>query len=190
MITKYALRISLALIFLKCTCYGQGIAINNDNSNPDPSAMLDVKSTSSGLLVPRMTQTQRNAIASPATGLLIYQTDNPSGFYYYNGTGWFRLSLQNEGWSTTGNEGTDPANNFIGTTDNQPLLLKVNNTWAGQIHPGNGNLSLGVGSGQSNTTGFLNTAIGELALGAQYNWFFQYCNWVALACNKYKRILQ
>jgi hypothetical protein len=62
------------------------VAINNDNSSPDPSAMLDVKSTDKGLLIPRMTQVQRNAIVSPATGLTIFQTDVGPGIYYNAGT--------------------------------------------------------------------------------------------------------
>ncbi len=62
------------------------VAINNDASQPDPSAMLDIKSTGKGLLAPRMTQAQRNAIASPAHGLMIYQTDNSPGYYYNSGT--------------------------------------------------------------------------------------------------------
>ena len=53
---------------------------------PNSSSKLEIKSTTKGLLIPRMTQTQRNAIASPANGLLIYQTDNNPGFYYYNGS--------------------------------------------------------------------------------------------------------
>ncbi|GLU52684.1 exosporium glycoprotein BclB-related protein [Dyadobacter frigoris] len=55
---------------------------------PDGSAQLDVTSTSKGVLVPRMSLSDRNLIASPATSLLIYQTDNTPGFYYYNGTAW------------------------------------------------------------------------------------------------------
>lgn len=55
---------------------------------PDASAKLEIKSTAKGLLIPRMTQTQRNAIASPANGLLIYQTDHYPGIYSYNGTNW------------------------------------------------------------------------------------------------------
>jgi hypothetical protein len=50
--------------------------------------MLDIKSTESGLLIPRMTESQRNNINSPATGLIIYQTDGTAGFYYYNGSAW------------------------------------------------------------------------------------------------------
>ena len=62
------------------------IGINIDDSAPHPSAMLDVKSTTSGFLTPRMTRAQRDLIANPATSLLIYQTDNTPGYYYNNGT--------------------------------------------------------------------------------------------------------
>ena len=58
------------------------VTINTDGSAPDNSAMLDVKSTVKGLLIPRMTQTQRNAIVSPANGLMIFQTDNIPSLYY------------------------------------------------------------------------------------------------------------
>jgi hypothetical protein len=54
----------------------------------DASAQLEVKSTTKGLLSPRMTEAQKNAISTPATGLLIYQTDETSGFYYYDGSIW------------------------------------------------------------------------------------------------------
>jgi hypothetical protein len=57
-----------------------------------PKSVLDITSTTSGILIPRMNQTQRDAIASPATGLLIYQTDNTPGFYYYNGSAWGQMS--------------------------------------------------------------------------------------------------
>ena len=62
------------------------ISINTDGAAPDSSAMLDIKSTSKGMLVPKMTKTQRLAIAGPATGLLVYQTDEPAGFYFNAGT--------------------------------------------------------------------------------------------------------
>ncbi len=48
--------------------------------------MLDVHSTTKGFLAPRMTAAQKGLITSPATGLLIYQTDASAGFYYNNGT--------------------------------------------------------------------------------------------------------
>jgi hypothetical protein len=55
------------------------------------TAILDVQSTTKGFLPPRMTTAQRNAIASPAEGLMIYQTDNTKGWYGYNGSAWVQL---------------------------------------------------------------------------------------------------
>ncbi len=68
-------------------------------TNPNVSALLEIKSTKKGLLIPRMTQSQRNAIASPAKGLMIYQTDKNPGFYFYNGTAWFSTAY----WKKSGN---------------------------------------------------------------------------------------
>ncbi len=73
------------------TAFSQSVSINNTAAAADTSAILDVSSTQKGLLIPRMSAAQRNAIATPATGLLIYQTDGDSGFYYYNGAAWFLL---------------------------------------------------------------------------------------------------
>ena len=66
-------------------CMAQ-VAINTDNSAADASAMLDIKNTGKGMLIPRMTQVQRDAISSPAGGLMIYQTDATPGFYFNAGT--------------------------------------------------------------------------------------------------------
>lgn len=62
------------------------VAVNTDGTAPDNSAMLDVKSTTRGILAPRMTLAQRNAIVSPATGLMIFQTNGTPGYYYNSGT--------------------------------------------------------------------------------------------------------
>jgi hypothetical protein len=83
----------LAAVLLTATTYAQ-IGINNEN--PDASAALDITSTTGGLLVPRMTETQRDAISPAATGLMIYQTDGTAGFYYYNGSGWEGYYSKNE----------------------------------------------------------------------------------------------
>src|SRR5580765_1958317 len=93
---------------------------------PNASSLLEIKSTSKGLLISRMTKTQRDAIASPATGLLIYQTNSTPGFYYYDGSAWTAVTPK-AGWSLTGNANTNPSTNFIGTTDAQPLIFRVNN---------------------------------------------------------------
>ncbi|MDT0556322.1 hypothetical protein RM538_09920, partial [Constantimarinum sp. W242] len=59
---------------------------------PDASSALDIVSSEGGILIPRMTEFERDLIASPATGLMIFQTDNTSGFYYYNGTIWTTIA--------------------------------------------------------------------------------------------------
>ena len=60
--------------------------------NPHASALLEVAATDKGMLTPRMTRDQRDAIGTPATGLLIYQTDNTPGFYFYDGAQWSSIS--------------------------------------------------------------------------------------------------
>jgi hypothetical protein len=148
-------------------------------TSPNSSSLLEVKSTTKGVLIPRMTLTQRNAIASPATGLLIYQTNSTPGFYYYNGTAWTAVT-QKKGWSLIGNSGTSPSTNFIGTTDAQPLMFRVNNQNSGDIdynlgtaafgylalssNTGVSNTAMGYQAGNSNTSGQYNTAIGTSAL--------------------------
>src|SRR6476660_5281251 len=63
---------------------------------PDVSSALEIKSTTQGLLISRMTLAQRNAIASPATGLMIYQTNNTPGFYYFSGTAWTAVTAKSK----------------------------------------------------------------------------------------------
>src|SRR5688572_18654740 len=80
----------------------QGVAINTDGSNPHPSALLDIKSTTKGLLIPRMTVGERRAIASPTYGLLVYQytgdaqPDGQIGFYYRSASGWHRVASNDD----------------------------------------------------------------------------------------------
>ena len=61
------------------------VAVTNDGSAPDNTAMLDIKSTSKGMLVPRMTQSQIEAIANPADALLVFCTNNKK-FYTFMST--------------------------------------------------------------------------------------------------------
>ena len=69
----------------------QGVAINDNGTAPDPSAMLDVQSTEKGFLPPRMTSIERSNIAAPAEGLVVYDTDEHSLFLYSSGV-WERLA--------------------------------------------------------------------------------------------------
>ncbi len=80
-----------SLIFLLSTfsaTYGQGVGVNEDGTDPDPSAILDVKSNSRGMLVPRLTKAVKLGIPGPANGLLVYQTDDTIGFWYYDINRW------------------------------------------------------------------------------------------------------
>ena len=140
------------VFFLICFCLTQavkaqnGVAIAATTSTADVSAMLDIQSTTKGALVPRMTNTQRSAIATPANGLLVFCTDAPSGFYYNSGTSaspvWVLLSagaLSGTGtvnydavWTGSGVLGTgllyeSGGNVGIGTTTAINNTLTVNN---------------------------------------------------------------
>ena len=78
----------LVLMLFTALSYAQ-VGINI--ATPHTSSALDITSTTGGLLVPRMTEAQRddiNSPSNPATGLMIYQTDDTAGFYYYNGSSW------------------------------------------------------------------------------------------------------
>ena len=79
----------LAAVVLTATTYAQ---VGIGTTTPDASSALDITSTTKGLLIPRMTETQRDAISSPANGLMIYQTDGTVGFYYYNGSSWAEVA--------------------------------------------------------------------------------------------------
>jgi len=79
--------IILALFLITFTPGFSQLGINTDATAPDPSAMLDVKSTNSGILFPRLSETERNGIQSPATGLLIYNTTS-NHFNYFDGSFW------------------------------------------------------------------------------------------------------
>lgn len=68
-------------------------------TDPDPSSMLDIQSVVKGLLIPRMTTVERNNISNPAEGLMVYQTDNTPGFYYFNGNNWSTIAVN---WTVDG----------------------------------------------------------------------------------------
>ncbi|MBK8343846.1 MAG: hypothetical protein IPL12_11360 [Bacteroidetes bacterium] len=86
---------------------------------PVSSALLEMQSTTQGLLAPRMTKAQRDAIVAPTTGLLIFQTNSTPGFYYYTGAGWTAISTKGA---------TTALSNLTTTAINAALLPNANNT--------------------------------------------------------------
>ena len=97
-----------------------------------PKAALEVVSTNSGVLLPKLTTTQRNAIVSAdlQNGLLLYNSDS-GAFQFYNGSAWNPVGAgisagATGGWGSFGNAGTNPASNFVGTTDTERLVFRTN----------------------------------------------------------------
>ncbi|MEQ8239148.1 MAG: tail fiber protein [Cyclobacteriaceae bacterium] len=80
--------ITAILIIISFCANAQNVVISGSESTADPSAMLDVQSKNKGMLIPRLTITERLAINNPATGLIVYQTNDVTGFYYYDGAVW------------------------------------------------------------------------------------------------------
>src|ERR1043165_6327152 len=76
-----------ALLASSFITHAQSGNVGIGTSVPAVSAKLDIASTSQGLLVPRMSTTQRTTISSPAKGLMVYDS-TANGFYYYNGSSW------------------------------------------------------------------------------------------------------
>lgn len=81
---KYFQFILLLMLLMATSSYAQSVGINLDGSS---SAMLDVKATNKGMILPRMDSTQRNAIVNPAEGLMIYNTHKKKT-NVYNGSAW------------------------------------------------------------------------------------------------------
>jgi trimeric autotransporter adhesin len=172
------LRLSLAICMaasLHFNANSQSLSINTTGAAADPSAILDVSSTLKGVLVPRMDKTQKNAIASPATGLLIYQTAPDSlGFQYYDGAKWVWLSnnspiLDTINWKTHGNSGLADATSFLGNIDNIPINFRINNQKVGRFDRSRLNYSIGRGAG--NDLGVGHVSIGDSAGSAINNNF-------------------
>ncbi len=162
------------IIFLKISISAQ-VAVNTTSSPANFSAMLDVSSTNKGILIPRVALTgalDNSTVPSPVVSLLIYNTANTGsgisaivpGFYYWSGSKWAPISSSAGSWSVAGNSGTSPNNNFIGTTDNQPLKFRVNNLAAGELNPSTGNISIGLNSMTALPESHNNIAIGNSAL--------------------------
>jgi hypothetical protein len=150
------------------------VAINTDGTSPDNSSLLDVKSDSKGVLLPRMPYWAIQAIPNPATGLLVYQTDILNGFYYNAGT------PENPDWKPVGHNATDATaitdadgDTFI-TTDEGPdgdiirfYSRNLQTMWLDStrlvISSGNFNMFIGDSCGAKQAVGSGNLYIGPMA---------------------------
>ena len=111
------------MLFLPVTILAQNVGINT--STPDNSAILDAQSTNKGILLPRMTNFDKFNITSPADGLILYQTDNDTGFFYFQSNLPYYIGNENNNeWIKSGNYVITHFNDSIriGTTNNYNRL--------------------------------------------------------------------
>jgi hypothetical protein len=157
--------IYLAICFHLQIAYSQ---VGIGTESPSASAILDVVSPNNdkGILIPRLTLSEKNNISSPAIGLLIYQTDGDHGFYFYDGN-WKQLFFTGSSGSNTSTptflygtenillDGTTSPN--VGSMERSVGLgyLTLNN-----VTTGNKNVAIGSRSMKDNTTGYMNVGIG------------------------------
>ncbi|MGM0650110.1 MAG: hypothetical protein ACQES1_06330, partial [Bacteroidota bacterium] len=124
----------------------QGVAINQDGADADASSMLDVKSTTAGMLIPRMTATDRDAISNPANGLVVFVTSD-NAFYYNAGTtdtpDWKKLTIEADTATPGGSSGSVQFNNSGAFAGNSNLFWDNNNNRLG-INTDNPSYSLDI----------------------------------------------
>lgn len=161
---------SLVTLLLVTPCFAQNVAINEDGSLPHPNAILDIKSTTKGILIPRMSTADRLAIAAPK-GMLVFDTTTNSFWYCDSIVGTYRqwtFLAKGNYWGRNGNIADDYS--FIGTWNDKPLQIRVNMQSSGEIHPSRKNAFWGFEAGHTNSgpwgdsTGWNNTAIGSYSL--------------------------
>ena len=138
--TKILLGLILVVLFAEQIFGQQGVSISTDNSTPHESAMLEIKSNGKGLLIPRMNVLERMNIQNPAEGLLLYQTNDVKGFYYFDGTEWHHFYSTAEISSIgSGNIITDAERTILNSamqdlsTNSITELSDVTNAGSGQI---------------------------------------------------------
>lgn len=111
-----AIKIIQCLLFLPSSCLiAQSVGINADGSLPDSNAILDISSTTHGLLIPRMTTIQRDAIASPPLGLQVFNITTTT-MDVYRSTGWASIAY------------TQPVTNLVYISSLADLPVPVGNS--------------------------------------------------------------
>jgi len=138
---KKLFTLSILFILLAITCQAQSVAINADGTTANASAILDVKSTTKGMLMPRMTTAQRLAIVSPALGLMVFDTDTKT-LWVHNGSSWINFNSGGGGFSLP----------FTQTVNVTGPALSISNT-SSAIQGFSSNVSIAAISGTNNSNG-------------------------------------
>ncbi len=144
--------LTLCILVAISICGSAQVAINETGDSPNSTSILDISSTSKGLLIPRLTTTQRNNISTPAAGLLVYDI-NTDSFWYYDSQ-WLELAV----------EGIIDVNGLSdGISDGSSMFLG-NGSGINDDGTTNKNTAMGINSLSSNTAGDKNTAFGYVSL--------------------------
>lgn len=110
----------IILVFLIANVNAQNIGIGT--TTPNSSAALEIKDSTRGILIPRMTIAKRNLIIAPAEGLMVYQTDSSKGYWYYDGAAWKNINA-----GIVGNNGGKQTLVLSDTITNTQAQLKIAN---------------------------------------------------------------
>ena len=127
----------LAIVIAFSTSAFAQFKVGDNQGIIQPSAALEVESTTKGFLMPRMTTIQMTAIANPTVGLMIFNTTTNCIHVYKSAVlGWKSTCDANDlgAWGLNGNTG-NPATSFLGTTDANPLIVKTNGLEAFRVDP-------------------------------------------------------
>jgi len=147
-------RALLLFAFAGCSTFLHAqLKIGDNPTTIQKSSILELESTRQGLLLPRLADTAAINLLTPPNGMIIFLSSDQSLRLRSNGS-WVKiadLASATANWSLTGNSGTNPATNFIGTIDGQPLVVRTNNAERLRVDAA-GN----VGIGQANPTAKLN----------------------------------
>jgi len=139
-------KLLLSILCAPVFCFSQNVAINDNGAIGNTHSILDVDVTTNnkGILIPRLTSAERTGIAGLGIadeGLQVYD-EITNSFWYWDGTQWVEASYGNDEWQLLGNAGTNPATDYVGTSDAVDLVFRTNSVEAMRITAG-GNVGIG-----------------------------------------------
>lgn len=141
--TSRKIAVAIALLGVSLVSKAQ-LKVGDNPTSIHKSSILELESTRQGLLLPRLADTAQINGLTPPDGMIIYLNSDKSLRLRSNGS-WKKiadLSEATSNWSLSGNSGTNPATQFLGTVDGQPLVIRTDNNERMRIDA-NGNVGIG-----------------------------------------------
>ncbi|MEM6515460.1 MAG: tail fiber domain-containing protein [Bacteroidota bacterium] len=157
------------LIMTPFLLLAQGVGIGT--TTPEESAILDVTSTEKGLLIPRMTAADREAIDTPAKGLMVFDNETNS-FWFYNGTEWNEIGADDgDVFLVNSNviSGDGAGANLLGDGANASANIAIGNNALSTAQSGGNGFNVAVGWNSQPLTG-------DVVFGNPFGFFFAFGN--------------